>query len=356
MIRFAVIGTNWITRQFIDAAHESGKLKLTAIYSRTLSQAQNLGIDYPVQHYFDSLEALAQSDDVDAVYIASPNSLHYPQALKLLCHKKHVICEKPLASNLREVEEMIACAGANGVVLFEAFKTASLPNFLALQQALPRVGKLRKVFLNYCQYSSRYPRYLAGELPNTFNPAFSNGSIMDIGFYMLASAVALWGEPLRLHAAASLLESGVDGHGTVCLDYGDFDVTLCHSKVSQTALPSEIQGEEGSLVVEKMSECQQISWVPRSGNKQDLTQPQHINTMLYEAEHFAALVEHSEVDHAGLARARATAALLTEIRRQTGVVFPADSHAGSDADKHADNHADSPGADGPAVNGPGAAA
>lgn len=324
MIRFAVIGTNWITRQFIDAAHESGKLKLTAIYSRTLPQAQSLGIDYPVQHYFDSLEDLAQSDAIDAVYIASPNAMHCGQALLLLGHKKHVICEKPLASNLREVEEMIACARTNGVVLFEAFKTASLPNFQALRRALPRVGKLRKVFLNYCQYSSRYPKYLAGEQPNTFNPSFSNGSIMDIGFYMLASAVALWGEPRRLHATAALLESGVDGHGTLCLDYGDFDVTVCHSKVSQSVLPSEIQGEAGSLVIEKMSECQQITLVPRSGNRQDLTEPQHINTMLYEAEHFAALVENNEVEHPGLALARATAALLTEIRRQTGVIFPAD--------------------------------
>jgi len=210
-------------------------------------------------------------------------------------------------------------------VLFEAFKTACLPNFLALQQALPRVGKIRKVLLNYCQYSSRYPKYLAGELPNAFNPAFSNGSIMDIGFYMLASAMALWGEPQSVYASATLLASGIDGHGTVHLAYGDFDVTLLHSKVSQTVLPSEIQGEDGSLVIEKMSECQQVTWVPRSGDRQDLSQPQHINTMLYEAKRFAALVESGEVNHAGLAVTRSTAKLLTEIRRQTGVIFPADN-------------------------------
>ena len=76
MIRFAVVGTNWITQRFIDAAHESGKMKLTAIYSRTLEGAKKLGEDYPVEHYFDSLEAMAASDLIDAVYIASPNSLH----------------------------------------------------------------------------------------------------------------------------------------------------------------------------------------------------------------------------------------------------------------------------------------
>ena len=325
MIRFAVVGTNWITKQFVDAAHETGKYKLTAIYSRSLEQAQAFASDYPVEHLFTSLEDLAQSPDVDAVYIASPTSLPFPQPRLFLRHKKHVICEKPLASNLQEVEAAIKTARENNVVLFEAFKTASLPNFQLLKQSFDKIGKLRKAFINYCQYSSRYQRYLDGENPNTFNPAFSNGSIMDIGFYCLASAVALWGEPRAVHATASLLESGVDGQGTVVLSYGDFDVTLHHSKVSDSAIPSEIQGEAGALVIEKISECQKVCFVPRGGKPQDLTQPQHINTMLYEAEEFARLVEANEVVHPGLEVSRITAKLLSEIRRQTGVVFPADS-------------------------------
>ncbi|MFK3660510.1 Gfo/Idh/MocA family protein [Scandinavium sp. NPDC088450] len=324
MIRLAVIGTNWITRQFVDAAHETGSYKLTAVYSRSLEQAQAFASDYMVEHLFTSLEEMAQSDVIDAVYIASPNSLHFPQTRLFLSHKKHVICEKPLASNIAEVEQAIEIARENQVVLFEAFKTSSLPNFLQLQQTLSKVGKMRKALINYCQYSSRYQRYLDGENPNTFNPAFSNGSIMDIGFYCLASAVALWGEPHSVKATATLLESGVDAHGVAVLDYGDFSVTLQHSKVSDSVLPSEIQGEDGSLVVEKISECQKVSFVPRGGKAQDLTQPQHINTMLYEAELFARLVEKNEVNHPGLAVSRTTAKLSTEIRRQTGVVFPAD--------------------------------
>lgn len=324
MIRFAVVGTNWITERFIDAAHESGKLKLTAVYSRRLEQAKAFGANYHIAHFFDSLEALAQSDVIDAVYIASPNSLHCPQSLLFLSHKKHVICEKPLASNLKEVEQLLACARANQVVLFEAFKSAHLPNFITLQQTLPQVGKLRKAFINYCQYSSRYPRYLAGENPNTFNPQFSNGSIMDIGYYCLASAVTLFGAPQSVLASAALLDTGVDAHGTVCLNYGDFDVTLSHSKVSNSAIPSEIQGEDGTLVIEGVSECQSVALTPRGGSRQDLSQPQHINTMLYEAMAFAALVENNQVEHAGLENSRIVATLLTEIRRQTGVVFPAD--------------------------------
>ena len=308
MIRFAVIGTNWITRQFVEAAHESGKYKLTAVYSRSLEQAQHFANDFSVEHLFTSLEAMAESDAIGAVYIASPNALHFSQTQLFLSHKIHVICEKPLASNLAEVDAAIACARENQV-----------------RQALPKVGKLRKVFFNYCQYSSRYQRYLDGENPNTFNPSFSNGSIMDIGFYCLASAVALFGEPKSVQATASLLASGVDAQGVVVMDYGDFSVTLQHSKVSDSVLASEIQGEAGSLVIEKLSECQKVCFVPRGSQMQDLTQPQHINTMLYEAELFATLVDEHLVDHPGLAVSRITAKLLTEIRRQTGVIFPADS-------------------------------
>lgn len=324
MIRFAVVGTNWISRQFVDAAHESGRYKLVAIYSRTLDQAKTFAEDYPVDMLFTDLEEMARSDKIDAVYIASPNALHAEQSMLFMRHKKHVICEKPIASNLREMEALIACAQAHQVVLFEAFKTASLPNFLVLKDALSKVAPVRKALLNYCQYSSRYQRYLDGENPNTFNPAFSNGSIMDIGFYVLASAVALWGEPNSVQAKASLLASGVDGHGSVHLDYGDFDVTLLHSKVSDSALPSEIQGEGGVIVIDKISECQAITFIPRGGTPQALTQPQHINTMLYEAQTFADLVDNQHVDHPALQVSRHTSALATEIRRQTGVVFPAD--------------------------------
>nr|MBA2816401.1 Inner membrane protein alx [Candidatus Pantoea persica] len=148
---------------------------------------------------------------------------------------------------------------------------------------------------------------------------------MDIGYYCLAAAVTLWGAPQRVQANTTLLASGVDGYGSVLLDYGDFDVTLLHSKVSDSRIPSEIQGEEGSLLIEKLSEVQSLTLLPRGGDAQDLSQPQHSNTMLYEAQTFVQLVRAQGIDHASLEVSRTTVALLTEIRRQTGVVFPADA-------------------------------
>lgn len=325
MIRLAVIGTNWISDKFVQAAHETGLFKLVAVYSRQIEQAKKFGEQYGIQSYFTSLDELAKSAEIDAVYIASPNSLHYPQAQCLLENKKHVICEKPLTSNSKQTANLIKTAKANQVVLFEAFKTSYLPNFGQIQAYLPKLGKLRKVFFSYCQYSSRYPRYLAGENPNTFNPEFSNGSIMDIGVYCLGAAVALWGKPIRLQASATLLDSGVDGHGSVIMNYGSFDTVIFHSKVSDSRLASEIQGEEGSLLIEHLSVCEKVTFLPRNGVAEDITLPQKENTMFYEAERFAELIRHNQIDHQGLINSFTTSALLTEIRLQTGVVFPADS-------------------------------
>lgn len=323
MIRFAIIGTNWITHRFCQAAHETGKLQLVAVYSRCLGKARDFASQYQVTDVYDNLERMAKNPAIDAVYVASPNSLHAPQAELFMKQGKHVIGEKPLASNSSEVEKLIATAKANNVVLFEAMKTCYLPNFEACKKALPSLGKLRRAHLTFCQYSSRYQKYLNGENPNTFNPAFSNGSIMDIGIYPLSFALALFGEPASIHATGSLLDSGVDAHGSLTLSYGEFEVLITHSKVCDGFAMSEIQGEEGALLIEHISDCDKVIFAKKGEPQIDLTEHQFENSMQYEASVFADLVNNNQIEHSGLERAKRVSEVLTEARKQLGVVFPA---------------------------------
>lgn len=190
MIRFAVVGINWISHSFCQAAHETGKLQLCAVYSRKFETAETFARKYQVTTCYDNLQEVAENPNINAVYIASPNALHAPQAELFLRHGKHVIAEKPLASNIQEIEHLIQTAEDNNVILFEAMKTSYLPNLEVCRNALSVIKPLRKVHLQYCQYSSRYQKYLDGKNPNTFNPAFSNGSLMDIGIYPLAARLA----------------------------------------------------------------------------------------------------------------------------------------------------------------------
>lgn len=324
MIRLAVIGTNWITDKFIAATLQTEQYKLLAVYSRNINTAENFGNKYGNLLYFTVLDDLATCAEIDAVYIASPNSLHYQQAKLLLSHGKHIISEKPLTSNYEQTNELIELARKKQLVLFEAVKTLYLPNYTQIKTYLPKLGKLRKVFFNYCQYSSRYSKYLQGDLPNTFNPVFSSGSIMDIGIYCVSTALSLWGKPRSIQANACLLDSHVDAHGSIIMNYGDFDIVIFHSKVSDSKIASEIQGEMGSIVIENIADCEKVIYNSRTNSLVNITLNQHENKLVYEAQCFAKLVKNRITEHPGLNHSLLVSQVLTEIRQQTGVIFPAD--------------------------------
>lgn len=324
MINFAVIGTNWITEKFVNATRIENELSLVAVYSRTLQSAQTFADKFSVKNCYESLEELSRDDKIKAVYIASPNALHFEQSMQMLKAGKHVICEKPLASNAKQVELLFRVALENNVILFEAYMTAHLPNFKQIKDNLPNIGQLRKANIHYCQYSSRYPAYLDGKKPNTFNPQFSNGSIMDIGYYCIAFSVALFGKPNKIQASAYLLESGVDGCGSATLDYGEFSVTIDHSKICDSQLDNEIQGEKGSLLIKHVAQCERVSLFNKK-NITDLTQAQNENSMYYEARFFAQQITSQKIDTEAMSRSKITSEVITEIRRLTGITFPEDS-------------------------------
>ncbi|HZG72890.1 MAG TPA: Gfo/Idh/MocA family oxidoreductase [Chondromyces sp.] len=327
MVRFGLVGTNWITERFIEAAKEVESFSLTAVYSRTENRAKEFAEKVGAPLTFTNLEAMASSGEIDAVYIASPNSFHAQQAITFMNHGIHVLCEKPAASNTSEVKSMIEAAKRNGVVFMEALKTTLLPNFRVIQENLYKIGKVRRYVASYCQYSSRYDAYKEGTILNAFNPSFSNGSLMDIGIYGVYPLVVLFGRPKQIKANGFVLESGVDGQGSLIVDYGDKEAIVTHSKVSNSYIPSEIQGEEGSIVIDHIHTPQQVVVHYRDGRVEDLTQPQKVQSMYYEAAEFISLIENKQLesnvnshDHS-----LAVAEILEEARRQIGLIYPADT-------------------------------
>jgi predicted dehydrogenase len=326
MINFAVIGSNWITEKFVNATRIESELSLYAVYSRTLQSAQVFAHKFAINTCYDDLNKLKHDKNIQAVYIASPNSLHFEQSMQMIKAGKHVICEKPLASNSEQVELLFKTAIANNVIIFEAYMTAHLPNFQKIKDNLHKLGPLRKANIHYCQYSSRYEAHLAGQKPNTFNPQFSSGSIMDIGYYCIAFTVALFGKPNTIQASAHLLETGVDGCGTAILDYGQFLVTIDHSKISNSQLNNEIQGENGSLLIQHVALCEKVQLIQNLGsnNESNISEPQHDNSMSYEVSFFAKQVREAQINEEAMLRTKITSDVMTEIRRLTGVKFPAD--------------------------------
>ncbi len=326
MVRFGVIGTNWITGAFIEAAKEVEGFALAAVYSRSEDTGRAFAERYGAVHTFTSVEEMAASGTVDAVYIASPTSFHAGHAEACLKQGIHVLCEKPVASNAREFKQMLAAAKDSGALLMEAMKSTLLPGFSAIVDHLPRIGTVRRYFANYCQYSSRYDAYKAGNVLNAFKPEFSNGALMDLGVYGIYPLVALFGKPDVVKATGVMLDSGVDGEGSIVLQYKTMDAVVMYSKITHSALPSEIQGEEGSLVIDKISEITKVELQYRNGETEDLSRPTASKLMMYEAEAFIRLIQEgkTESDINSHANSLAVLEIMDEARRQIGLVFPAD--------------------------------
>lgn len=327
VIRFGVIGTNNITEWFLQGAANVKEFVLTAVYSRSEEKGKAFAKKYNVKNIFTDLEEMAKSDVIDAVYIASPNALHAEQTILFLNHKKHVLCEKAFASNVKEVQKMIETAKKNNVILMEAMKTEETPTFKAVKENLHRIGKVRRYFGCYCQYSSRYDKYKEGVILNAFKPELSNGALMDIGVYCIHPMVNLFGKPKELKANAIMLASGVDGEGSILFKYEDMDGIAIYSKITNSNLSSEIQGEDGNIIIEKINKFEKAKIIFRDGREEDLSQDHIEDDMCYEIEKFIALIKEDDTESSynSLQISQWVMEIMDEVRKQIGLVFPADN-------------------------------
>ncbi|WP_343008697.1 Gfo/Idh/MocA family oxidoreductase [Clostridium celatum] len=328
IIRFGVIGTSEITQVFLKGAKLVEKFKLAAVYSRKEETAREFADKYGVKTIFTSLEEMAKSDEIDAVYIASPNSFHAKQAIIFMKNRKHVLCEKAFASNIKEVEEMIKVAKENNVVLMEAMRTTLTPNFKIVMENIYKLGKIRRYFSSFCKYSSRYDKYREGVVLNAFKRELSNGALMDIGVYTIYPMITLFGEPKEIKATSYMLESGVDGEGSVIFKYDEMEGSVIYSKISNSYLPTEIQGEEGTMIIDKINEVNSVKIVYKDGNIEELSTNQEEDSMCYEIDEFVNLIINNkkESNINSLENSKIVMKIMDNVRSQIGLEFIADKN------------------------------
>lgn len=328
IIRFGVIGTSEITKIFLKGAKLVEKFKLAAVYSRKEETAREFADKYGVKTIFTSLEEMAKSDEIDAVYIASPNSFHAKQAIIFMKNRKHVLCEKAFASNIKEVEEMIKVAKENNVVLMEAMRTTLTPNFKIVMENIYKLGKIRRYFSSFCKYSSRYDKYREGVVLNAFKRELSNGALMDIGVYTIYPMITLFGEPKEIKATSYMLESGIDGEGSVIFKYDEMEGCVIYSKISNSYLPTEIQGEEGTMIIDKINEVNSVKIVYKDGSIEELSTKQEEDSMCYEIDEFVNLIINNkkESNINSLENSKIVMKIMDNVRSQIGLEFIADKN------------------------------
>lgn len=321
MVTFAVIGTNFITERFLSAARLCGDFRLGMVYSRSMERARSFAEKWGAPKYCDSLETLYADREVQAVYLATPNCCHREQAVALLKAGKHVLCEKPIAVNSGELDEMLAAAKENGVVLLEAMRTAFVPSMALIRQNLERLGRIRRAVLPYCQYSSRYDKFKRGIVENAFNPTLGNGALMDIGTYCVYAMAMLFGAPKKISADGYFLKNSIDAYGTVLADYDGMSVQLLYSKVNNSFLPAEIQGEKGCLLFEPLAVPRRMKICYNDGSEEVLETELEEQDMYYELKYFIECVQTGRGNEVPNRDSRIAMRVMDEIRRLVGIDF-----------------------------------
>ena len=320
-IGLGLIGTGKIAHQLAEAVRSVDGIEAVAIYSRTEESGRAFADAEGGMRVYTSLSELLADKEVNAVYIASPNALHFGQAMAALQAGKHVLCEKPCTATETECEALFAEARARRLVLLEAMRPLHDPMLPLLRQSLPLLGQVRRVDLEYCQYSSRYDRFKAGELPNAFDARLANAALMDIGVYPIALLVALFGMPRRVQAQSLFLSGGFEGAGDILCEYDGLLASVSYSKITDSTTPSVIAGEKGSLHISGLSKTEQVTFRPRGESVRALPYIPAPNNMVHELADFRDMILGKPPREDYEKYTLDTARLIAAVRRLSGISF-----------------------------------
>ncbi len=245
-IRWGIVGTGAIAREFASDLLLVPDAELLAVGSRKQASADAFAQNWGVPRAYPSYEALAQDPDLDALYIATPHSLHRENTLLGLDNGKAILTEKPFAMNTFQAEEMFAKARENACFVMEAFWTRFLPSFQLADQ-LVKEGKIGKVQAVLADFGFPAPYHPESRL---FDPALGGGSLLDVGLYPVFVALHFLGAPHRIEARASLTPTGVDKQLGITFSYKRGAIANLFSSLGALS-PSEahICGTEGRLVL-----------------------------------------------------------------------------------------------------------
>ncbi|MCI8850428.1 MAG: Gfo/Idh/MocA family oxidoreductase [Erysipelotrichaceae bacterium] len=326
-MKIATIGTSFITEWFLSAAAKIDNAEPIAVYSRNEQKGKDLASQYGIQKVYTDLDAMLKDDEIECVYVASPNSLHYQHASAALKAGKHVICEKPFTSTAKELKELSELAKSKHLFLFEAIVTIHMPNYISLKEKLPELGDIKMVQCNFSQYSSRYDKFMAGESVNVFDPKFSGGALMDINIYNLHFVMNLFGKPNDVHYYPNMTR-GIDTSGVLVLNYEGFHAVCVGCKDTKSHNISQIQGEKGYITLNsETSRCANYSLTTNDGTVLPAIKQEDI-ALYYEIKDFMRIME--EQDYAAcealLEYSNEVMEVLEQARKKAGIRFPADAN------------------------------
>jgi len=322
-LKWGILATGTIAKRFVADLHASGAGRAVACGSRTIEGARAFAAAFGIPKAYGSYGELARDPEVEAVYVATPHTLHFEDTLACLRGGKAVLCEKPLAVNSLQATRLFEAAEENGVFLMEALWTYFLP---ALRQARQwwSEGAIGEVRLVQAEMGFRAPYDPAGRL---FDPALAGGALLDVGVYTLSLAQLVAGSKTpRIKASAHKAATGVDESVSVLLDWNSgvrahLSCSIAHNLTDE----ARIYGTEGTITLPQFWRAPSAILETAHGKTvfEDRRTTQGYD---FEARAVTAAVREGRKEEALISKAFSLrlAATMDAVRKQIGVHYPAD--------------------------------
>lgn len=250
-MKICIIGTGKIAKEVVGALRkEASEIEITGVYALSNKvNAEKLAEEYKIPMVYTDYEKLLKEDKAEFLYLGIVNTAHYEYAKKALLAGRNVIVEKPFTSTYKQAEELADIVRSKNLWLFEAVTTLHFPNYERMKKLLSDIEPVRIVQCNYSQYSSRYDRYLKGDVAPAFNPKLGGGALNDLNIYNINVVVGLFGLPKSVEYFANRGFNGVDTSGILIMQYNGSKVVCTAAKDSFCQSSIVIQGEKGTILV-----------------------------------------------------------------------------------------------------------
>ncbi len=263
-ISWGIVGLGSIAHDFVKDLLLLENTLIAAVASRTLDKAEQFAEKYGVKKAYGSYTELFQDPTVDIVYIATPHHAHAELSIEAMDEGKHVLCEKPLAVNAKQVKKVIAAAQRNRVFMMEAFWSRFNP---AIRRALALIGQGEIGMVNYINADFSFAIQPSPE-NRTLNMDLAGGSLMDMGVYPCFLSYVILGKPTQILATGRFHETGADLQTAAIFKYENAIANMMSGFISQSDMVAKIYGTKGRIFLPFIwHEAQGITIVRGNGNE-----------------------------------------------------------------------------------------
>ncbi len=320
---WGILALGKIARKFALELQELGNARIYAVASRDRQRAKDFAAEFKAIRYYDNYKALISDRDVDVIYIASPHSFHAEHAKIWLENKKAVLCEKALALNQMEVEEMISCANKNRVFLMEAFTSPQQPSYKEAKKLVDS-GTLGKI--KYIQGWFGFNKSPYNSAHRLLNPQLGGGALLDIGLYPVFDVLWFLGNPLSISTSADIASTGVDQSISARFEYPDgVSASVFASFYSASGVGTDIFCEKGTLRLRRATAVDQWLEIDIPGEEvKCLTWETSECGLKQEAIEVMSCLDsgRSESDKMPHSMSLKLMKILDHIRRKAGIIYP----------------------------------